>query len=85
MVKDMLRYAAFLLKSVYDAEDAVHTVFLHAMQKWNVLADMEEKDKKNYLFAAVRNAALDIIRRKRRAFISSSFSSTAFLIAGRNR
>lgn len=64
--KDMLRYAAFLLKSVYDAEDAVHTVFLHAMQKWNVLADMEEKDKKNYLFAAVRNAALDIIRRKRR-------------------
>lgn len=63
---DLYRYAVSLLKNADDAEDAVQTTFFYAVKRWIKLSGMKESERKNWLFAALRNAALDIIRRRKR-------------------
>ncbi|MBD5497515.1 MAG: RNA polymerase sigma factor [Lachnospiraceae bacterium] len=63
---DLYRYALSLLNSVEDAEDAVQNTFLYAMKDWRSLFGMKESERKNCLFAALRNASLDILRRRKR-------------------
>lgn len=63
---DLYRYAMLLLKNADDAEDAVQTTFLYAVQRWIRLSGMKESERKNCLFMALRNAALDILRRRKR-------------------
>ncbi len=62
---DLYRCALSLLKSAEDAEDAVQNTFLYVMGDWHNLFTMKESKKKNYLFAALRNASLDILRRRK--------------------
>ncbi|MDE5804402.1 MAG: RNA polymerase sigma factor [Lachnospiraceae bacterium] len=62
---DLYRYALSLLKNADDAEDAVQNTFLYVMRDWHNILTMKESQKKNYLFAALRNASLDILRRRK--------------------
>lgn len=63
---DLYRYAVSMLKNPDDAEDAVQAVFLRAVERWRDLSGMKEQERKNYLFATLRNAALDALWRRKR-------------------
>jgi len=60
----LFRYALALTCSRDDAEDSVQTVFIRIAREWQRLARV--KSVKAYLFSAVRNAAFNILRSKRR-------------------
>jgi RNA polymerase sigma-70 factor (ECF subfamily) len=60
----LFRYALALTCSRDDAEDAVQTVFVRVFRQGHRLARV--KNVKAYLFSAVRNAAFNILRSKRR-------------------
>lgn len=58
-------YALRITESVSDAEDCVQSAFLSA---WQLLVDAPEPGNfKAYMYRAVRNAALDMVRRSGRA------------------
>lgn len=60
----LFRYALMLTCSRDDAEDAVQVVFIRIAREWKRLVRVE--NVKAYLFSAVRNAAFNILRGKRR-------------------
>ena len=60
----LFRYALMLTCSRDDAEDAVQAVFIRITREWKRLVRVE--NVKAYLFAAIRNAAFNILRGKRR-------------------
>lgn len=62
---DMHRYAMSLLHDEDDAEDAVQAAFLRAVERWLTLSPMKETEKRNFLFMELRNAVLDILRRRK--------------------
>jgi len=61
---EIYQYAFSLLENVHDAEDAVHTVFLHVVNRWRDLSSAPKQEVRNFLYKAVRNASLDIMRRR---------------------
>ena len=65
--KSMLALAGSVLHDPYDAEDAVHSVFLNITGKRASVLDSlhNEQDMKNYLMAAVRNTAINMVRDRR--------------------
>jgi len=62
--RPLFRYALALTCSPDDAEDAVQVVFVRVSREWKRLVRVE--NVKAYLFSAVRNAAFNILRGKRR-------------------
>ncbi len=62
--KPLFRYALALICSRDDAEDAVQVVLIRVARQWKRLTGIE--NVKAYLFSAVRNAAFNILRSKRR-------------------
>ncbi len=61
---EIYQYAFALLGNEHDTEDAVHTAFLHAVNRWRDLSGAPKREVRNFLFEAVRNAILDIMWRK---------------------
>jgi len=62
--RPLFRYSLALTCSPDDAEDAVQVVFVRVSREWKRLVRV--KNVKAYLFSAVRNAAFNILRGKRR-------------------
>jgi RNA polymerase sigma-70 factor (ECF subfamily) len=60
----LFRYALALTGSVEDAQDAVQEVFTRVARGWKRF--MEVQNVNAYLFAATRNAAYSILRRRKR-------------------
>jgi len=61
----VLRTAFRLTRDMRDAEDVLHTVFLRVMQRGEGLGEGTEAGP--YLHRAAVNAALDVLRRRRRS------------------
>lgn len=72
--RPLFRYALALICSPEDAEDAVQVVFVRVAREWKRLDKIE--NVRAYLFSAVRNAAFNILRgRRRRDTLQESFLS----------
>ena len=65
----MISMAMSILKNEMDAEDAVHEVFLQiASKRMSVIKSINNKtDMKNYLIKAVKNTALNMVDKRKRA------------------
>lgn len=74
----LFRYALMLTRSRDDAEDAVQVVFIRIARQWNRLARVE--NVKAYLYAAIRNAAFNILRSKRRREAAQESIYAAFQV-----
>lgn len=74
----LFRYALALTCSRDDAEDAVQAVFVRIFQEQHCLSRV--KNVKAYLFSAVRNAAFNIFRSKRRREAVASSLCAAFQV-----
>ena len=63
----MLALAGSYLHDRYDAEDAVHSVFLNLAKRRIVIPEAvtSERDLRNYLLTAVRNTAINMLKEKR--------------------
>lgn len=87
--KQMYFWANSILKNSHDAEDAVHDVFYSvAFSHQDVIFNAEnEDDIRNYLLKSVKNASIDIIRKRKVryeygesiAIDSANFSDEEFL------
>lgn len=62
----MYREAYVILQNVHNAEDAVENAFTRLINHSKKLQGMEEKKRKSYLLAAVKHAAVDILRKQNR-------------------
>lgn len=62
----MYGLAYTILEDGYEAEDAVHTVFLRVVKHIEKLEKMDKEKQKSYLLTAVRHAAIDIKRKKKK-------------------
>lgn len=62
--RPLFRYALMLTCSRDDAEDAVQVVFIRIAREWKRFVKVE--NVKAYLFSAIRNAAFNILRGRRR-------------------
>lgn len=74
----LFRYALMLTCSRDDAEDAVQVVFIRIAREWKRLVRVE--NVKAYLFSAVRNAAFNILRGKRRREAAQESIYAAFQV-----
>ena len=80
----MMYMARSILSDDMDAEDAVHDVFAKVATKhMPLMRRMDNKtDIKNYLLKAVKNTALNMTEKKKRAYISIDDVNAAELIDG---
>lgn len=62
----MYGLAYSILVDSHAAEDAVHTVFMRLIRHIEKVQKLEKEKQKSYLFTAVKHAALDIKRKKRK-------------------
>lgn len=60
----MYRAAYAILKNPQDAEDAVHAAFVSIAENMKKISDAEDPKTKGYIVTIVRNAAIDLYRRK---------------------
>ena len=65
--RDMLKAAYDVLRDPYLSEDAVHDAFLKLEKNMDKVGPAESMKTKHYMMTIVRNAAIDIYR-KRRSF-----------------
>lgn len=61
---DLLRYARSLGAAAADAEDLVHTAFVRGCERAEQLEAMKEGEARAYMFRTVRNAFIDMRRRR---------------------
>lgn len=64
--QSMYAYAFSILKEERAAEDAVHNVFVRITNSMEKLEKLDEAMQKGYLLTAVRHAAIDMKRKRRR-------------------
>lgn len=74
----LFRYALMLTCSRDDAEDAVGSVFVRVAREWKHFGRVE--NVRAYLFSAVRNAAFNILRGKRRREAAQESVCAAFQV-----
>lgn len=68
-----------VVKNAADAEDAVQTVFMNVADKHlQTVKQLDEGRRKNYLLAAVKYAALDILRRRKKTVSLDSMAEDGF-------
>ena len=63
--RDMLKVAYDVLKDPYLSEDAVHDAFLKFEKNMDKVENAESIKTKHYLLTMVRNAAIDIYRKRK--------------------
>ena len=64
--KSMLNLAFSYLKDSYEAEDAVHTAFFNIAKNMSKINSLSHNDAKNYCFKAVKNASIDMLKKKQK-------------------
>lgn len=62
--ESLTRYAMSLCRRRADAEDLVQTAFLRALERAARLEDLNESQVRGYLFRTVRNAWIDLVRKR---------------------
>jgi len=76
--KAMINLAFGFLHDSFEAEDAVHTAFFNIAKNMKKVNSLSHNDAKNYCFKAVKNAALDILKRKQKVKEVEFFEPDAY-------
>ena len=84
--RQMMYYVAYrILKSVDDAEDAVHMAFMRVINHLDDIDENEEQKTKSYLAIVVQNLAYDMYRKKKRDWtLSCSYDAFELYIQDPN-
>ena len=64
--QDMYKTAYSILKNKFDAEDAVHEAFIRIIGKLTNISEINCPQTRSYLIIIVKNAALKMLKEKRR-------------------
>lgn len=64
--KAMLNLAYGFLNDSFESEDAVHTAFMNIAKNIEKVNSLSHNDAKNYCFKAVKNASIDMLKKKQK-------------------
>lgn len=76
--KKMMNIAYSITKDQYDAEDAMHTALLAIAENIDKIKADNKDMLKSYLYKTVKNAAIDILRKKSKTPLITSLDDVQF-------
>ena len=80
--QELLKYCAMICGNTGDAEDLLQETFMRALANLDVLEDLDEKQRRAWLYGVARNLFFDMCRRetvrKNHAFPSEDAADSGF-------